>query len=214
MGKTGLRMIDGKKYQPQQDIAELMKLYDQEIKKAPAIPDRETLLLRARLIFEEALEFVEAAGCVVNADLEVIQGNSGPSLVEMADAIGDTLVVTYGAANALGIQVQPVWDEIQRSNLSKTWAHCSACDTELHEANTSKGDRYWAHELPYDHLTDWRPVFKIHKREDGKVVKPPTYSPASIEPLLIAQTDQYLQNLAHDADLTALACYRAKEEAA
>jgi len=71
-----------------------------------------------------------------------------------------TLVVTYGAANALGIQVEPVWDEIQRSNLSKVW-----------------------------------PDGAIHKREDGKVIKPSTYSPAAIDGVLAQQVDQYLQNL-------------------
>jgi predicted HAD superfamily Cof-like phosphohydrolase len=87
-----------------------------------------------------------------------------PNLIEMADAIGDTLVVTYGAANALGIQVEPVWDEIQRSNLSKVW-HDGA----------------------------------IHKREDGKVIKPSTYSPAAIDGVLAQQVDQYLQNLPNKA---------------
>jgi predicted HAD superfamily Cof-like phosphohydrolase len=159
-------MIGETVYQPQQDIAELMKLYDQEVREFPSIPDRVTLLLRARLIFEEAMEFVEAAGCSVPlldkgiGPYVVIDETSAPNLVEMADAIGDTLVVTYGAANALGIQVEPVWDEIQRSNLSKVW-----------------------------------PDGAIHKREDGKVIKPSTYSPAAIDGVLAQQVDQYLQNL-------------------
>ena len=158
-------MIEEKVYQPQQDNVELMKLYNQEVRELPGIPDRETLLLRARLIFEEAMEFVKAAGCAViigdnkegtiHDRLEVVDIGTKPDLIEMADAIGDTLVVTYGAANALGIQVKPVWDEIQRSNLSKTW-----------------------------------PDGTIHKREDGKVVKPPTYSPADIETVLLKQVLQ------------------------
>jgi hypothetical protein len=156
-------MIGETVYQPQRDIAELMKLYDQEVREFPSIPDRVMLLLRARLIFE-------AAGCSVPlldkgiGPYVVIDETAAPNLVEMADAIGDTLVVTYGAANALGIQVEPVWDEIQRSNLSKVW-----------------------------------PDGAIHKREDGKVIKPSTYSPAAIDGVLAQQVDQYLQNLSNKA---------------
>jgi predicted HAD superfamily Cof-like phosphohydrolase len=163
-------MIGETVYQPQRDIAELMKLYDQEVREFPSIPDRVTLLLRARLIFEEAMEFVEAAGCSVplldkgNGPYVVIDETATPNLIEMADAIGDTLVVTYGAANALGVQVKPVWDEIQRSNLSKVWSDGT-----------------------------------IHKREDGKVIKPSTYSPAAIDGVLAQQVDQYLQNLSNKA---------------
>jgi predicted HAD superfamily Cof-like phosphohydrolase len=159
-------MIGETLYQPQQDIAELMKLYDQEVREFPSIPDKAILLLRARLIFEEAMEFVEAAGCSVplldkgTGPYVVIDETATPNLVEMADAIGDTLVVTYGAANALGVQVKPVWDEIQRSNLSKVWSDGT-----------------------------------IHKRDDGKVIKPATYSPAALDGVLVQQVDQYLQNL-------------------
>jgi len=159
-------MIGKTVYQPQQDIAELMKLYDQEVREFPSIPDKATLLLRARLIFEEAMEFVEAAGCSVPlldkgiGPYVVIDETATPNLVEMADAIGDTLVVTYGAANALGVQVKPVWDEIHRSNLSKVW-----------------------------------PDGTIHKRDDGKVIKPATYSPAALDGVLVQQFDDHLQNL-------------------
>ena len=149
-------------YTPQEDIKTLMKLYGQEIKSKPELPDRETRLLRARLIFEEALEFVVASGCTISpkfnisdnsmiAEYEVVEADEDTnlSLVEMVDAIGDILVVTYGAANACGVEVQPVWDEIQRSNLSKVW-----------------------------------PDGTIHKREDGKVLKPDTYSAADISNVL------------------------------
>ena len=68
------------------------------------VPDR-TLLFRGRLIAEEAAEFLEAA--------------SNRDLVEVADALVDILYVTYGAANVLGIDLQPLFCEVHRSNMTK-----------------------------------------------------------------------------------------------
>ena len=193
-------MIGETVYQPQQDIEELMNLYDQEILPCPQIPDRKTLLLRARLLFEEARETIEAAGCKINGldnvagDFVVIDPDLEPNLKEMGDGIGDTLVVLYGFANAIGMQVKPVWDEIQRSNLSKMWAHCSVCD-EVLEKREGRGDwLFHADATPEQsskHGGDWKVVLKIHKREDGKVIKAPTYSPADIQGVLDRQIADY-----------------------
>jgi len=47
--------------------------------------------------------------------------NAGESedLVGIADALADLLYVTYGAAVTYGIDLEPVFDEIHRSNMSK-----------------------------------------------------------------------------------------------
>jgi len=62
-------------------------------------------LRRARLIVSEAAEFLEAA--------------DRDDLVEMVDALADILVVTYGAAVELGVDLEPVFVEVHRSNMSK-----------------------------------------------------------------------------------------------
>ena len=41
------------------------------------------------------------------------------NIVEVADALGDLLYVTYWAANAFGIPIDEVFDEIHRSNMTK-----------------------------------------------------------------------------------------------
>ena len=61
--------------------------------------------LRASLIEEEAREFVHAAS------------NGNP--IEMIDAMCDLLYVTYGAAVAMGIDLEPFFSEVHRSNMSK-----------------------------------------------------------------------------------------------
>lgn len=185
-------------YRPQDDIVALMKQYNQEVKQRPELPDAETRLLRARLVFEEALEFVKGCGCTIRlngARAEVggaavideigvaIDPTGTPDLVEYVDGCIDQLVVTYGALNAAGVKAQPAWDEVQRSNMSKAWPHCSACDAVLERA----ADGELKH--PGDDAAHggWSTVLKLHKREDGKVIKSPTYWPADIRRVIEEQ---------------------------
>lgn len=182
-----------KPYRPQQDIVTLMKQFDQEVKESPELPDAKTRLLRARLVFEEALEFVRACGCTVSMSdgAPVIDGISvvldpvgTPDLTEYVDGCVDQLVVTYGALNAAGVTVEPAWDEVQRSNMSKAWPHCSVCDAVLERGSGSDlahpGDSY-------AHGGAWSAVLRVHKREDGKFIKAPTYSPADLKRVIEEQ---------------------------
>ena len=184
-----------KPYQPQQDIVTLMKQFEQEVKDSPELPDAATRLLRARLVFEEALEFVRACGCTVSSieGTQVIDGiavqldpNGTPDLVEYVDGCIDQLVVTYGALNAAGVEAQSAWDEVQRSNMSKAWPHCSVCDAVLERGPGSDlvhpGDSY-------AHGGTWKTILKVHKRDDGKFIKAPTYSPANIKRVIEEQLE-------------------------
>lgn len=194
-------MKENKSYRPQKDITMLMQQFEQEVKQSPELPDPEIRLLRARLVFEEALEFVKSCGCTVNLAASHSSGQSKtpneagkaaliddlvvdldphgtPDLVEYVDACIDQLVVTYGALNAAGVNAEPAWDEVQRSNMSKAWPHCSVCDAVLERGQGTE----LAH--PGDaaaHQGHWNPVLKIHKRPDGKVIKSPLYSPADLK---------------------------------
>ena len=61
--------------------------------------------LRAALIVEECMEFGKSS--------------EDNNFVEMIDAICDILYVTYGAAVAMGIDIDPFFEEVHRSNMSK-----------------------------------------------------------------------------------------------
>jgi len=187
-----------KPYRPQEDIVTLMTQFNQQVKESPEMPDPATRLLRARLVFEEALEFVKGCGgtvtmtdaegieTVVIDEIRVISDASGvPDLVEYVDGCVDQLVVTYGALNAAGIKVEPAWDEVQRSNMSKAWPHCSVCDAVLVQGS---GSELLHPEKANAHNGDWKPILKIHKRPDGKVIKSPTYSPADIKRVIAEQS--------------------------
>jgi predicted HAD superfamily Cof-like phosphohydrolase len=195
--------MTGKPYCPQQDIVTLMKQYNQQVNESPQLPDAETRLLRARLVFEEALEFVKGCGCTITRttaassgedqaalidEIGIVLDPSGtPDFVEYVDACIDQLVVTYGALNAAGVKVQPAWDEVQRSNMSKAWPHCSLCDAVLVQG---PGSELIHPEGASAHPGAWKPVLKIHKRGDGKVIKSPTYSPADLKRVIAQQIEQ------------------------
>ena len=203
-------------YTPQADTILLMNAYSQEVKTKPELTDDKTRLLRARLIFEEAMEFVQASGCTIEAKYNIIAGQSmqvgysvelgssvkideenevnlgTPNLIEIADAIGDLLVVTYGAANAYGIKVKPLWDEIQKSNLSKGFPHCSICDSELVEIKdcSMKGNSSVSFHHQTKGCSEFKVVYKMHKRDDGKIKKYSGYHAADVKSVIEAQVNE------------------------
>lgn len=79
--------------------------------------------LRAELIIEEAIEFVQAAGCEVtvtaNGNAYVVQ-RYAPDWPEMIDALCDLTYVTMGAAVEMGVDLVPFFREVHRSNMDKT----------------------------------------------------------------------------------------------
>lgn len=100
----------------------------------PEIPDFDTQLGIYDAIREELDELDEA----MMVD----------DLVAAADAIGDLLYVVYRAAVLLGLDAEPIFNEVHRSNMTKEGGY---------------------------------------KNELGKWVKPSTYTPPNLEPIIEAQ---------------------------
>jgi predicted HAD superfamily Cof-like phosphohydrolase len=88
--------------------------------------------LRANLIYEEVVrELLYHMGYYITIDpivakdtessYEIVLGKTycEPSLPEIADGIVDSIVVLLGAACAMGIDIQPIWDKIHESNMAK-----------------------------------------------------------------------------------------------
>lgn len=78
-----------------------------EIADAPTLISEKDYALRHRLMEEENKEYVEAC----------VEGD----LVEIADALGDQLYILCGTILKHGLQhkIEEVFDEIQKSNMSK-----------------------------------------------------------------------------------------------
>jgi predicted HAD superfamily Cof-like phosphohydrolase len=89
----------------QRGVYEFHKKYNCIALDKPEMPDAQLLLLRGRLIVEEASEFLKAAS---NRDMD-----------EIADSLADLLYVVYGTAVVMGIDMEPISDEVQRSNMTK-----------------------------------------------------------------------------------------------
>ena len=86
-------------------VKEFMFTFGQEVKENPEFPNDNIVDLRIKLIEEELQELKDA---IINNDI-----------VEVADALTDILVVTYGAGLAFGINLDKCFDEVHRSNMSK-----------------------------------------------------------------------------------------------
>lgn len=89
-----------------EDVKAFHQKYGLTINEKPTIVGDKDLALRSRLLDEECDETLDA---ISNDDLEGI-----------ADGLVDLIYVAIGAALTYGIPLEECWDEVQRSNMSKT----------------------------------------------------------------------------------------------
>jgi predicted HAD superfamily Cof-like phosphohydrolase len=90
----------------QEKVRLFQEFSGQPVHDKPVLIDDETAKFRYSLMLEELEEYLDA----VNEN----------NLIEVGDALGDMLYVILGTANAHGIQLEPILDEIHRSNMTKT----------------------------------------------------------------------------------------------
>ena len=103
-------------------------------------------------------------------DEEAQELAAATDLVEYLDAIGDLIYVVYGAALAAGFtaqQVEVAVAEIHRSNMSKLWSEDELSRVPGDAKASASGPGRW-----------------IVRRNDGKVIKSPSYSPANLKPII------------------------------
>jgi len=96
----------------------------------PGLPTDEVCELRLKLIAEELMELAEAFGYYIYMEDDskgkgapalrlAKQSRLVPSLRDAYDAVEDIMVVTIGTGVAMGTDLQPGWDEVHASNMSK-----------------------------------------------------------------------------------------------
>jgi len=165
----------------QQKVKEFMNVFGQDCPSKPTIPDVKTRILRVKLLLEEVLELAEASGVKIidslgfefekallkdNGGIEVVEDpQKSPDIIAIADALADISYVNYGAANAYGIDIHPVEQEVHDSNMTKLFSQeeISSLDTGLYDIVKVTENRY------------------LVKSLDGKVQKSPSYTPANID---------------------------------
>lgn len=91
----------------QRMVGEFMRAFGQNVPSTYTIREFPGKL-RAELIREEAEEFAQA----------ISEGHH----IKALDALCDLLYVTYGAACAYGVDIEPLFAEVHRSNMSKLGA--------------------------------------------------------------------------------------------
>lgn len=87
------------------DVAKFHRMTDTPVNTVPEFPSAERCDLRDELVREETKELREALTL--------------RDMVEVADGIIDDIYVLIGAGHEIGLPMQALWDEVQRSNEAK-----------------------------------------------------------------------------------------------
>lgn len=149
-------------------VAQFHKTFKHPILESPQIPSADRCKLRISLIAEELKELEDA-----------IEDND---LVEVADALADIQYVLSGAILEFGLggKFKSLFDEVQRSNMSKT------CKT-VEEAEATRR-HYQDKDGTESYIEESDGHFLVYRKEDNKTLKSVNYSPADLKSIL---DDQY-----------------------
>lgn len=146
------------------DVAEFHETFELPIEENPLIPARERCELRVNLLQEELDELKEA---INNNDL-----------VEVADALSDLQYVLSGAVLEFGLgkKFKSLFDEVQRSNMSK---RCKSRE----EAEKTLA-HYAAKDGTEGYIIQRDGYFLVFRNSDNKVLKSVNYSPADLKVII------------------------------
>lgn len=145
-------------------VAEFHRTFKHPIEEEPVIPAADRCRLRVNLLAEELKELEKAI-----ADKDI---------TEVADALCDLQYVLSGAVLEFGLgeKFPALFDEVQRSNMSK------ACDS-LEEAE--KTVAYYQKERGFDcYIREEDGHFLVYRSGDHKTLKSVNYSPADLKSIL------------------------------
>jgi predicted HAD superfamily Cof-like phosphohydrolase len=142
-------------------VAEFHKTFQHPILANPTIPDENRCKLRVALIAEELKELEVA---ILDKDI-----------VEVADALCDLQYVLSGAILEFGLgeKFKALFDEVQRSNMSK------ACLTEEEAIKTVEFYKQKDGTECYYKQEDGK--WLVYRKQDNKTIKSINYSPADLE---------------------------------
>lgn len=134
-------------------------------------PGEATAELYKKLVDEEYAELQEAWA-------EHQHGACAETVTEIADACLDLIYVATGLMHALGIDPQPLWNEVHRSNVDKIKHPCAACN--------ETGDILLSEPVQCSVCNGQRFIYEVRRREDGKVLKPEGWRGPDLLPMVRA----------------------------
>jgi len=146
------------------DVAEFHRTFHLPILDRPAIPSPDRCRLRVNLLQEELDELKEAI--------------EGGDLTGIADALSDLQYVLSGAVLefGLGARFKSLFDEVQRSNMSKVCPDQETAERTLAHYYDKDGTRGYIRESHHG--------FLVYREADHKVLKSVSYSPAELHRIL------------------------------
>ncbi|GCC53105.1 hypothetical protein SanaruYs_33470 [Chryseotalea sanaruensis] len=145
-------------------VAEFHRTFKHPILKTPSIPTENRCKLRVALLAEELKELEVA---ILNNDI-----------VEVADALCDLQYVLSGAILEFGLgeKFKALFDEVQRSNMSKTCKdEAEAKKTVEYYLQKDGTECYYQQEGSH---------WLVYRKSDNKTIKSINYSPANLEGIL------------------------------
>jgi len=143
------------------DVAKFHDTFSLPILDTPQIPSKKRCELRISLLQEELDELKEA---IADNDL-----------VEVADALCDIQYVLSGAILEFGLadDFKGLFDEVQRSNMSKTCKTMEEAEaTQAHYLKTKDTESF---------IEEKDGEFLVYRKSDKKVLKSIKYSPADMK---------------------------------
>lgn len=153
-----------KKIDALNQVAEFHKTFNAPILETPQIPSKERCDLRINLMQEELNEIKDA---IENDDL-----------VEISDGLCDLMYVLVGSILEFGLgeKFVELFDEVQRSNMSKACVSIQeAISTLLHYKQKDGTEGY------YKELNG---KWIVYRNGDDKILKSVGYSPANLKTIL------------------------------
>lgn len=144
-------------------VAEFHRTFNAPILSKPQIPSKDRCDLRISLLQEELNELKDA-----------IAAND---LVEIADALCDLQYVLSGAVLEFGMgeKFPELFDEVQRSNMSKACINQSEADETITHYQQQGVEAY---------AQKSGDKINVHRVSDNKVLKNKYYSPANLKSIL------------------------------
>lgn len=154
---------------PLNDVAEFHQTFHLPILETPMIPSEERCRLRVNLLQEELDELREA---IAQKDITGV-----------ADALSDLQYVLSGAVLefGLGAKFKALFEEVQRSNMSKVCPDRVTAEETLTFYMDRDGTQGYIHESHIGYL--------VYRESDHKVLKSVKYSPADLDSILQAGED-------------------------
>ena len=165
-----------------------MAMFGQDTPIKPGVPSSDIVMMRINTLAEELGELAMASGVELHLTAHPsftkpiiaasIEGDV--DMVEVADALSDLQYFVDGTASAYGLDLEPFFNEVHRSNMEKFWT----------QSELTYMDREWNAKLATIPegmtVTPYTRAY-IVKRPDGKIMKPPGFNPPRLEPILAAQ---------------------------